>query len=242
MCNSEGVVKVAQRVKFPIFLLDSDEELLDAFERQFITLDEDANRVGHEFCRHLEDIIRQGSAEKHDLGSGREVTVDVINLILEALIEELVGLVQNEHLDVARAEGAPPNHVEDPAGCSRDDVLAIFEFTNVLTNRSAADARVTLHVHVVAQCEDNGLNLRREFAGGREDERLGLSHGDVDGLQHGYREGGGFTRAGLGLGDDISPLRYREDSTLLDCGGLFKVCTMQVSENEIRAKSEQCAL
>jgi hypothetical protein len=78
--------------------------------------------------------------------------------------------------------------------------------------------------------------LRREFAGGREDERLGLSHGDVDGLQHGYREGGGFTRAGLGLCDDISPLRDREDSTLLNCGGLFKVCTMQVSENEIRAR------
>jgi len=219
----QGVIKVAQRVKFPILLFDSDEELLDTFKRQFITLDKDTNWVGHEFCCHLEDIIRQCGAEKHDLRSGREVTVDAVNLILETLVEELVGLVQDEHFDVTRAERTPANHVEDPIGCPGDDVLAIFEFTNVFADRSVADARVTLYVHVVAQCEDNGLNLRCKFAGGREDDCLGLSHGDVDRLEHGDGDGGGFTSARLSLGDDISTLGYGENSTLLDCGGLFKV-------------------
>ena len=231
LCYGECVIKVAQRIEFPILLFDGDEELLDAFKRQLVTFDENANRVGHKFCSHLEDIIRQGGAEQHDLSSGWEVTVDVINLILEALVEEFVGLVQDEHLDVARAEGAPPNHVEDPAGRPGDDVLPIFEFTYVLTDGSAADARVTLHVHVIAQREDDGLDLRREFAGGREDERLSLSDGDVDGLEHCDGESSGFTRTRLGLRDDIPTLRYRENSTLLNRGGLFKICTVHVLES-----------
>jgi hypothetical protein len=243
LCYGECVVKVAQRVEFPILLFDGDEKLLDAFKRQFITLDENANRVGHEFCCHLQNIVWQGGAEQDDLGSGREVTVDVINLILEALVEELVGLVQDEHLDVARAEDAPPNHVEDPAGRPREDVLTIFEFTYVLADGSAADARVTLHVHVVAQGEDDGLDLRREFAGGGEDERLGLSDGDIDGLQHGDGEGGRFTRAGLGLRDDIPTLCYREDRTLLNRGGLFKICTVpRVRERDRKERGTEYAL
>jgi hypothetical protein len=65
---------------------------------------------------------------------------------------------------------------------SRDDVLAVFEFTYVLTDRGASDTSVTLHVHVVAQRKHNGLDLGCEFVGEREDECLRLSYGDIDGL------------------------------------------------------------
>ena len=243
LCYGECVIKVAQRVKFPILLFDGDEELFDTFKRQLITLDEDANRVGHEFCCHLKHIIRQSRAEKHDLRSGRKVTVHVIDLIFETLVKELIGLVQDKHFDVARTEGAPPNHIKHPTGRPGDDVLAIFKFTYVFADRSAANACVTLYVHVVAQREDDGLDLRREFAGGRENECLGLSEGNVDGLQHRDGKGSRFTRAGLGLRDDISTLRYGEDSTLLDRGGFFKVCTVPgVREGDIRkeARNAHC--
>jgi len=232
LCYGKSVIKVAERVELPVFLFDSDKELLDAFKRQFVTLDEDTNRVGHEFCGHFENIIWQGGAEKHDLCSGREVTVNVIYLVLEAFIEEFIRLVQDEHLDIARAEGAPPNHVKHPAGSTRDDVLAVFEFTYVFTNGSASDTSVTLHVHVVAQRKYDGLDLGREFASGREDECLRLSHGDIDGLQHGNREGSRFTRSGLGLRDHITALRDGEDGTLLDRRRLFKVCMDDILENE----------
>jgi hypothetical protein len=103
-------------------------------------------------------------------------------VILKALVEEFIGFVQDEHLYVAGAEYAPSNHVKNPAGCSGDDVLAIFKFTYVFTNRGASDARVTLHIHVVTQCKNHGLDLSRKFAGGGEDERLRLAHGVVDRL------------------------------------------------------------
>jgi hypothetical protein len=64
------------------------------------------------------------------------------------------------------------------------DMLPILELADVLTNGCPADARVTLDIHVVAQCEHNRLDLGREFAGGEEDERPGLADGDVDRLQN----------------------------------------------------------
>lgn len=134
LCNCEGVIKVAQRVKLPVLLFNSDEELLDAFKGQFITLDKDANRVGHEFCCHLKYIIWQRGAKKDDLRGRGEVAVDVINLVLEALVKKLIGLVQDEHLYVTGAEYAPSDHVKNAAGRSGDNVLAIFEFTYVFAN------------------------------------------------------------------------------------------------------------
>ena len=99
-----------------------------------VTLDKEVNRVSHEFCCHLKDIIRQGGAEKHILHRGREVTIDTINLIFETLVEELIGLVQDKHLDVTHAEGAPPNRIKHPTRRPGDSVLAIFKFTYIFTN------------------------------------------------------------------------------------------------------------
>ena len=50
---------------------------------------------------------------------------------------------------------------------------------------------------------NNGLNLRQKFAGEGEDAPGSLAQ-YVDRLEYGDGEGGGFTRARLSLGDDIS--------------------------------------
>jgi len=65
--------------------------------------------------------------------------------------------------------------------------------------------------------------LRGKFAGEGEDKHLGPLHSDINILEHGDGEGGGFTSARLSLGDDISTLSFGKNSTLLDCGGFFKV-------------------
>src|SRR6266849_2636408 len=103
-------------------------------------------------------------------------------------------------------------------------MLAIFQFTYVLANRGTTNARVTLNVHVVTQRKYHGLNLCRKFARRGEDESLRLAYGNVYGLQHGDRKGSRFTSTRLSLRNDIPSLRYGENSTLLNGGGLFKVC------------------
>jgi hypothetical protein len=121
------------------------------------------------------------------------------HLVFEALVEELVRLVEDEHLDVARPEVPPLDHVEDAAGGARDDVLAVVELADVLADRGATDTGVALDVHVVAEGEDDGLDLGRQLAGRGEDEGLGLAGADVDGLEDGDGKGGRLARPGLGL-------------------------------------------
>jgi hypothetical protein len=93
----------------------------------------------------------------------------------------------------------------------------VLELADVLANRRSSDAGVARDVHVVcarhesacggtlragkltAEGEDDALNLRRQLARGRENEGLGIADGRVDGLEHGDREGGGFTGSRLGL-------------------------------------------
>lgn len=96
--NGQSVIQITKRVKLPVFLFDGDEELLDSFKSQFITLYEDSDRVGHELGSHFEDIMREGGGDNNDLGGGREVSVDVVNLVLETLVEEFVRFIKNEHL------------------------------------------------------------------------------------------------------------------------------------------------
>lgn len=86
LCDCERVVEIAQRVKFPVFALHSDKELLDAFQRQLITLDEDADGVRHELARHLENLVRQSSGHENDLCAGRQVAIHVVDLLLEPLV------------------------------------------------------------------------------------------------------------------------------------------------------------
>lgn len=57
--DCKGVVEVAQRIKFPLFALDGNKELLDSLQCQFITLHENAYWIGHELARHLQYLVRQ---------------------------------------------------------------------------------------------------------------------------------------------------------------------------------------
>jgi len=93
--GSVRVVEITKSIEFPILLLDSYKELLDTLQSQFITLDENPNGVGHEFGSHLQNIVREGSGNYNDLSSGGKVSVDIVNLVLESLVEQLIRLVEN---------------------------------------------------------------------------------------------------------------------------------------------------
>ena len=97
--DGESVVQVAERVELPLLPLHGYEELLDALQCQLVTLDQDPDGVGHELAGHLEDLVGQSGGDEADLGGRREVSVDVVDLFLEPLVQHLVGLVQNQHLD-----------------------------------------------------------------------------------------------------------------------------------------------
>jgi hypothetical protein len=78
--DGERVVQIAQRVELPLLALDGDEKLLDTFECQLITLDEDSDWVRHELVGHLEDLVRKSGRDQAHLRCWRQVSVHVVNL------------------------------------------------------------------------------------------------------------------------------------------------------------------
>jgi hypothetical protein len=133
-------------------------------------------------------------------------------------------LAGTAHLDVARAQVAPADHVKDAAGRAADDVLPIVELLDVLADARAADAGVALNVHVVAQCEDDALDLGSELARRREDERLRFADRGVDRLERRDRKGGCLSGSGLGLSNDVPARDDGQDRPLLDGRRLLEVC------------------
>ena len=51
--HCERIVKIAQGFKFIVLLLNSDEKLLDSIQGQLVTLDQDLERIVHEFVCHV---------------------------------------------------------------------------------------------------------------------------------------------------------------------------------------------
>lgn len=165
LSDGERVVQVAQRVELPLLPLDGHEELLDAFQRQLIAFHQDADRIRHELAGHLEDLVGKRGRDEADLRRWRQITVNVVDLLFEAFVEHLVGLVQHQHLDRSGPQHAPLDHVEDAAGRSAHDVLTVIQLSDVLAQVCAADAGMALDVHEVTQSEDDLLDLHRQLAG-----------------------------------------------------------------------------
>ena len=112
--------------------LDIDVELLDTLQRELVALDQNAHGLVHELARDLKSFRRQRRRKDADLQLGREQLEDVVDLVLEAAREHLVGFVEDEHLDGVGAEGAAAEHVVDAAGRADDNVdaacLVFFRF------------------------------------------------------------------------------------------------------------------
>jgi len=53
LCHCERIVEIAQGLKFIVLLLDSDEKLLYSIQGQLVTLDQDLERIVHEFVCHV---------------------------------------------------------------------------------------------------------------------------------------------------------------------------------------------
>src|ERR1700676_1549965 len=129
--DGERVVEITKCVELPVLLFYCYEELLDSFERQLVTFNENTDRVGHEFCGHFQNIIRQCSTENYDLCCRREIAIYVVNLALETFVQHVIGFVHNKHFDIPRSQTPPPNHIKNTSRCSRYDVLPILQFPNI---------------------------------------------------------------------------------------------------------------
>mmetsp|Transcript_8675 Transcript_8675/g.18131 ORF Transcript_8675/g.18131 Transcript_8675/m.18131 type:complete len:253 (+) Transcript_8675:834-1592(+) len=162
--DRHGVVEVTEGVEFPFLLFDGDEKLLDALQGQLVALHQDLDGVVHEFAGHFQDRGGEGRAHQDDLAGGREESVDVVDLFLEAPREHLVGLVQDHCLQTRHVEGISLDQVVDTAGRPRNDLdPAPFQFLQVVSQRLSSNAGVAIRVHEIPEGLHHPLALLGEF-------------------------------------------------------------------------------
>merc|ERR1719398_52495 len=230
LSDGEGLVQVTQRVQLPLLPLNGDVELADTLEGQLFFLHQDSHRVPHELLGHLQHFGGHGGGQEDNLDLLVQEPEHVVDLVLEPSTQHLVGLVQDELLDVGRPEDLAADHAVDTARGADHDVLASVQLPHVLSDRGAANAGVTLGAHVVTQGHHHLLDLLGQLPGGGQEEGLALPQVGVDLLQDGDGEGRGLTGSRLSLGDNIHALDARDNGSLLDSRWLLKTIGIDSSE------------
>ena len=101
----------------------------------------------------------------------------VLDVLGEAHVEHLVGLVEHDHLEAAQVQRAPVDVVERAAGRRHHDVDAAPERAELPADRLAAVDREHPRAHVAPVAVHRLGDLHRELARGHQDqrERLRLS-------------------------------------------------------------------
>ena len=201
--DGDGLVQIREGVQLPLLLLNSNVELLDTLEGEFGLLDQDADRVTHELGGDFEHVLRHCSREEDDLSGLRKELEDVVDLLGETTRQHLIGLVEDEHLDVVGLEHTALNHVLDTTRSANDDLRTILQSLHVLADVGTADTRMALNVHEVTNGDNNFLDLLCKFSGRGKDECLAGLEVRVDLLEGRDGEGGGLASAGLSLRNDI---------------------------------------
>mmetsp|Transcript_11725 Transcript_11725/g.20926 ORF Transcript_11725/g.20926 Transcript_11725/m.20926 type:complete len:393 (-) Transcript_11725:493-1671(-) len=191
--DGQRLVQVAQRVQLPLLALHRHIELLDALQGELVALHQDADGLAHEFRGHLQHVQRHGRAEQRNLNCLWEEFEHIVNLLLEATGEHLVGLVQNEELQRINAQRPPVDHVEHTPWGSHHHVHAVLQRADIIPHGRAAHAAMHADAHEVRQGDHHFDNLLRQLAGGSQNQSLALANGWVHLLKHRDGKGGSLT-------------------------------------------------
>jgi len=89
---------------------------------------------------------------------------------------------------------------------------------------------MTLDVHVVAESDNDLLNLLSKLTGRCEDESLSGLYREVEFLEDRDGKGCSLSGTGLGLSDDIVTLDDRDNRTLLDGGRTLETVSVDTAE------------
>ena len=151
----------------------------------------------------------------------RRLGQDGFNVLPEAHVEHLVGLVQDHHPQAAQTQGAPAQMVHNPARSTDDKVGALLELEDLLLHGSAAiDSHDLDALLVPGELLHLSGGLHGQLPGGTERQHLDALEVGIDHLNGRQAKGCGLAGTGMGTTDHILPLQDQRDALGLDGGGL----------------------
>ena len=184
LVDVETAVEVEQNVHLPLLLLYRDVVLLNTFEGELLVLDQDLGGIAHEVLCQLQNVHGHGRGEQSNLDLAGQVLEDVLDLLFESAGEHLVGLVEDEDLEVVALEETFLHHVVDTAWGSDDDVHAGLENFDFIADDGATDAGVNLDADELTDLLHNEGNLLGELSGGGHYQGLGVHGAGVNQVQN----------------------------------------------------------
>ncbi len=211
------------------------DELLDVRDRRALVVRRGGADVGglrHVAASEADDRARHGRREQHGLALGRQHVDDLLDVGQEAQVEHLVGLVENQALDVLEVQLLLAREVEQAARGADDHVDALLQGLDLGLVGPAAVDRHDAHITDLAGGQQIVGHLRAQLARGDDDERLrGVREGlgpraarlHVGGDGHAFEEREAEAQrlagAGLGLADDVRAGKGDGKRHLLDGEG-----------------------
>ena len=183
-------------------------------------------RVFGELAGKLAHGAVPSGGEKQGLaicGGGGHDGFDVVD---KAHIEHAVCFIENQHFEAVEIDAAAAHMVHQAAGCGHHNINRAAEGADLLAERRAAhegDGAQPFHVGSVG--EGAFFNLGGQFAGGGEHQRArafaGLVAAVAELLECGQQKGGGFARAGLRRGHDVTLVERMRNGLCLNRSGRF---------------------
>ena len=222
--DGQSLVQVAQSVKFPVFLVNINIKLFDAFQGKLIALDKNTNWLVHKLASDFKSLGGEGSGKDSHLYLGWKELEDVIDLVFETTAEHFISFIEDKHADRVGLEGATAEHVVDTAGCTDNDMNTSLEDSGVFTDRRTAHAGMALDTEVVTQSAHDLFDLLGKLTGGGEDQGLAFKEVVVEVLENTSAKGGSLTGTRLSLLDYVETLAKGYDALLLDSRWLFETC------------------
>ena len=210
----------------------------DRGDRRRLALDGDLDRVLEVLLRDPADLRRHGRREQRDVLAVGGVGEDRLDVLGEAHLQHLVGLVEDEEAQLAQVERALLEVVHDAARRADDDVHATTQRGQLHAVALAAVDRQHAHaLHVGGVLLEGLRDLERELTGRGQDECLRRLLREVELRQDRQGERGRLAGAGLGETDDVAPLEERRDGQGLDLrGGL--VADVRQRLEDLRREAE----
>ena len=212
-----------------VLLRDLVRALVDGLGRGVAARDLDQLGLVQQLVGELLDLGRERRREQQVLAlrGRRQQRHDPLDVGDEAHVEHAIGFVEHEDLDLAEVHALVLDVVQQAARGRDEDLDASAHDRQLLLDVDAAVDDGRAQARVLAVLADRFLDLDRELARGRQDQRTdrvaGRRRARVRVLgqlvEDRQAEAGGLAGAGLGAAHDVLAGEDDRDGLLLDRGG-----------------------
>ncbi len=204
-------------------LIDEGDALFDALDRGRHRSHRNFGRIGQITVGEFLDRARHGGREEQGLALGRDQSDDPLQCVDEAQIEHLIGFVEDQNFELAKAQRALLDKVEQSARSGDENVETAGDFADALVIGHAAENGADGQLHELAISARAAGDLSGQLTGRSEHQ-----HADLAGLEifaiggqpveRWKNEGSGLAGAGLGDAQQVATGQKRRDGLKLDRG------------------------